>query len=154
MLYKIQDIAVRRKDIAEREFLRQKNVVAECKKKVDKQQKELDDYVASIPRLEDEVFAKIFNRAVVDKDLNKYKSEIRKIHDHVELLKEQLAKAQSELEEAEKVLAEKKEIMMQAIKKVEKFSSLIEKQEEEEKFIATLAEDDEIEESFRPPTIE
>jgi chromosome segregation ATPase len=152
MLVRIREINLRRHDIAEREYLHQKSVVEKIRAELREKERNYKLYVDSIPQLEDEVFKKIFNKPVPDKDIDSYKSEIRKIHEHAEDLKEEIEAIKIKLQEEEKILQEKKEALQVFQKKIKKFDNLIEKQEEEQKIIASIKEDNEIEESFRPQT--
>jgi chromosome segregation ATPase len=150
MLVRIKEITLRRHDIAEREYLHQKGVVDKLRAELNEKEKNYKQYVDSIPQLEDEVFEKIFNKPVPDKDIDSYKTAIRKINEHADTLKEDIEAFKTKLQEAEQVLEEKKNVFQVFQKKIKKFDNLIEKQEEEQKIIAAIKEDNEIEESFRP----
>lgn len=151
MLDRLREINVGRHDIAEREFLHQKRIVDQLHVQLKEQQELYNEYVASIPRLEDEAFREIFNKPVPDKDISSYKIALRKIEEHAEKLKDDITATEKKLEQEEEVLEEKRKNLQIYQKKIKKFDNLIEKQIKEEKFIAEIKEDNEIEESFRPP---
>jgi uncharacterized coiled-coil DUF342 family protein len=151
MLVRIREITLRRHDIAEREFLHQKGIVDELHTKLKEKENHYQQYLASIPSLEDAVFNKIFNKPVPDKDIDSYKIEIRKISEHADDLKEEIEATKTKLQEEQELLEEKKSVLQVFQKKIKKFDNLIEKQTEEKKFIAGIQEDNEIEESFRHP---
>lgn len=109
-----------RKDGAETAVTKAQKAVEDAKGEIKKRQKELEDYAQARPAEEKRIFEKIMLKQVTIDAIDAVKAEIAQLREKELALADRVKEAEALLEKAQQDLQQKKEVLAQANKDVDK----------------------------------